>query len=104
MEKDFELVQGVEIITLPGHTPGLLGIVVHCKQAGTLIFPQDAVYTRENYGPPAKASGIMFDNLAFFESIDKIRAYEKKYAAKVMFSHDMEYFEKEIKKAPAYYE
>lgn len=103
VEEDFELVPGVEIITLPGHTPGLLGIIVHLEHEGSLIFPQDAVYTRVNYGPPAKASGIMHDSVAFFASIEKVRAYEKKYQAKVMFSHDMEFF-KTIKKAPAYYE
>ncbi len=102
VEKDFELVPGVEIITVPGHTPGLLGVMVHLEEEGTLIFPQDAVYTRENYGPPAKASGIMYDNLAFFESIEKIRNYEKKYNAKIMFSHDMEFFQN-MKRAPQYY-
>lgn len=104
VEADFELIPGVEVITLPGHTPGLLGIIVHCPKDGTMIFPQDAVYTRENYGPPAKPSGIMFDNIAFFESIEKIRRYEKKYNAKVMFSHDMDFFEKQVKKVPDYYE
>ncbi|MDF2633799.1 MAG: Zn-dependent hydrolase, glyoxylase [Pelosinus sp.] len=102
VEEDFELVPGVEIITVPGHTPGLLGMMVHLKEEGTLIFPQDAVYTQENYGPPAKASGIMYDNLAFFESIEKIRSYAKKHNAKVMFSHDMEFF-KNMKLAPQFY-
>ena len=103
VEKDFELVPGVELITLPGHTPGLLGVIVHLEKEGTLIFPQDALYTRENYGPPAKASGIMYDNLAFFESVEKVRNYAAKYNARVMFSHDMEYF-KTMKLAPQYYE
>lgn len=103
VEEDFELVPGVEIITLPGHTPGLLGVVVHLEKEGTMIFPQDALYTRENYGPPAKASGIMYDNLAFFKSVEKVRKLEKKYNAKVMFSHDIEFFET-MKHAPNFYE
>lgn len=103
VEEDFELLPGIEIISVPGHTPGLLGVIVHLQEEGTLIFPQDAVYTRANYGPPAKASGIMYDNVAFFESIEKIRTYEKKYNAKIMFSHDMEFFNA-MKKAPEYYE
>ena len=103
VDKDFELVPGIELITLPGHTPGLLGMMVHLEKEGTLIFPQDALYTRENYGPPAKPSGIMYDTLAFFESVEKVRDYAKKYNAKVMFSHDMEFF-KTMKLAPQYYE
>lgn len=103
VEKDMELVPGVELITLPGHTPGILGLVVHLKNEGTLIFPQDAVYDRRNYGPPAKASGIVYDSIAFFNSIEKVRNYAKKYNAKVMFSHDMDFF-KTMKVAPEFYE
>lgn len=103
VDEDFELVPGVEVITLPGHTPGILGIIVHLEKEGTLIFPQDALYTRENYGPPAKASGIVYDSLAFFNSVEKVRRYAKKYNAKVMFSHDMDFFET-MKLAPGYYE
>ena len=103
VDEDFELVKGVEVVTLPGHTPGLLGIVVHLEKEGTLIFPQDAVYTRVNYGPPARPSGLMYDTVAFFESIEKVRKLEKKYNAKVMFSHDMEFF-KTMKLAPKFYE
>ncbi|VBB06701.1 metallo-beta-lactamase [Lucifera butyrica] len=103
VDKDFELVPGVEIISLPGHTPGVLGVIVHLAKEGTLIFPQDAVYTRENYGPPVKASGIVHDSLAFFSSVEKVRNYARKYNAKVMFSHDMEFF-KTMKHAPQYYE
>ncbi len=103
VEEDFTIVPGVEVITLPGHTPGVLGLVVSLEKEGTLIFPQDALYTRENYGPPAKASGIVYDSLAFFRSVEKVRRLEKERNAKVMFSHDMEFF-KSVKKAPEYYE
>ena len=103
MEEDFELAPGVELVTLPGHTPGVLGMMVHLRKSGTLIFPQDAVYTRRNYGPPARASGIVFDSVAFFESIEKVRRLAKKHDARVMFSHDMEFFDG-MKRAPEWYE
>jgi glyoxylase-like metal-dependent hydrolase (beta-lactamase superfamily II) len=103
VEEDFEIADGIEVITLPGHTPGILGIVVHLEKDGTFIFPQDCVYTRENYGPPAKLSGLVYDSLAFFKSIEKVRKLEKKYNAKVIFAHDMEFFQT-IKHAPEFYE
>jgi glyoxylase-like metal-dependent hydrolase (beta-lactamase superfamily II) len=103
VDADFEIAKGVEVITLPGHTPGVLGLVVHLEKEGTLIFPMDAVYTSQNYGPPAKSSGIVYDSLAFFESIEKIRSLAAKYNAKVMFSHDMDFF-KTMKLAPDFYE
>ena len=102
IEEDFEIEEGIEIINLPGHTPGLLGIVVHLEDEGTLIFPQDCVYNSEVYGPPVKASGLLYDNISFFKSIEKVRKLQKKYNAKVFFAHDDEFF-KTIKTAPKYY-
>lgn len=102
VKQDFAILPGVEVITLPGHSGGLLGIVVHLEDEGTLIFPSDAIYTSTNYGPPVKASSIVYDSLSYYKSIEKVRGLEKKYKAKVMFAHDMEFF-KTMKKAPKYY-
>lgn len=99
---DFEIVPGVEVVTLPGHTPGLLGLVVHLD-GGTIILPQDAVYTSEIYGPPAKMSGLLHDSVAFFRSVEKVRELEKKHNAKVFFAHDHEFFQT-LKTAPECYE
>ena len=78
-------------------------MVLHLEKDGTLIFPQDGIYTKENYGPPAKASGIMHDSAAYYDSIEKVRGLEKKYNAKVMFAHDMTFFQG-IKHAPEFYQ
>jgi glyoxylase-like metal-dependent hydrolase (beta-lactamase superfamily II) len=103
IEEDYEFAKGVEIINLPGHTPGLLGIVVHLEKEGTLIFPQDCVYTSEIYGPPIKASGLLYDNLSFLKSINKVKTLKKRFDAKVFLAHDYEFF-KTIKISPNYYE
>lgn len=100
--KDFELAPGVEVINLPGHTPDVLGIVVYLE-GGSYIFPSDGVYTAMNYGPPTKSSGIVYDSLSFYDSIEKVRELEKRYNAKVMFSHEMDQF-KTFKLAPEFYE
>lgn len=88
---------------MPGHTPGLLGLVIHLEKEGTFIFPMDAVYTSEIYGPPAKASGLLFDRETYFKSIEKVRMLQKKYHAAVIPAHDWDLFQK-LKKAPHYYE
>lgn len=31
--------------------------MIHLEKEGTFVFPMDAVYTMEIYGPPGKASG-----------------------------------------------
>ena len=102
VENDFEIVPGVEVINLPGHTPGLLGLLIHLD-GGSYILPQDSVYTSEIYGPPARMSGLLYDSLSFFKSIEKVRKLEKNYNAKVIFAHD-ENFVETLKFAPDYYE
>ncbi len=103
IDKDTVLFPEIEIITLPGHTPNLLGLIVHTKNNGCLIFPQDCIYTEEIYGPPAKASGLLYNSYDFFESIEKVRDLQKKYNAKVIYAHDDDFF-KTLKKAPNYYD
>ena len=103
VDRDFELLPGVNIIRLPGHTPGLLGVMVKLKRDGTLIFPMDAIYQPANYGPPPRFSGIVYDSLAFIKSIEKVREIATRENAKVMFSHDWEFFQT-MKLAPEFYE
>lgn len=103
VEEDFEIIPGVEVINLPGHTPGLLGLVIHCEKEGTVIFPMDAVYTNEIYGPPAKASGLLFNRSEYFHSIETVRRLQKKYNARVIPAHDFELFQT-LKKTPEFYE
>jgi len=102
IDDDTELFAGIEFISLTGHTAGLFGLVIHLKNEGVLIFPMDAIYNQTVFGPPAKAAGLIYDSIAFFKSIEKVRQLAKKYNAQVMFPHDMEMFEK-MKKAPDYY-
>ncbi len=99
---DFVLAPGIEVINLPGHTPGVLGLVVHLD-SGTYILPSDAVYTPANYGLPVILPGSFYDNISFTKSVEKVHELQKIYNAKVMFSHDMDVYQT-FKFAPDYYE
>lgn len=103
VDEDFVLADGIEVITLPGHTPGVLGLVVDLERDGVMIFPMDAVYTQANYGPPTRPPAIIYDSIAYAQSIEKIRKLERSRKATVVFSHDDEFF-KSLKKAPLCYE
>lgn len=103
VDEDFEIAKGVDVIQLPGHTPGLLGVVVHLNNEGTIILPQDCVYTAEIFGPPAKMSGLLYDSISYFKSIEKVRKIQKQYDAQVIYAHDEEFFNT-LKLAPEYYE
>ncbi len=103
VDRDFEIAKGVNVIVLPGHTPGVLGMVIELEKEGTLIFPGDAVGTAENYGPPVRPPATLYDSLGFFESVERVRSISQKTNGKVLFSHDMDQF-KTLKLAPHYYE
>lgn len=103
IEEDFLIAPGIEVINLPGHTPGLLGLVVTLAKEGTFILPQDCIYTENIFGPPAKASGLLHDTVQYFESIEKVRKIKDEHDGKVIFAHDYDFF-KTLKTAPAFYE
>jgi len=100
--KNLKLAPGIEIITLRGHTPEVLGLVVHLNSC-TYIFPSDGIYMAPNYGSRINQSDIFYDNLSCLESIEKVRKLNEKSHSRIMYSHDMEQF-KRFKLAPEYYE
>jgi len=102
IEKDHNLYEGVEIISLGGHTPSILGMILHLE-SGTIIFTSDAVYGKVNYGPPTRVPAILYDSLGYHAAIEKLRKLEKRYEATMIFSHDMDQI-KDLKTTPFFYE
>lgn len=102
-EHSFTLAEGIDIIALgSSHCAGLLGLLLHLKEE-TLFFPSDVLYSKENYGPPLKPSGKVYDSLGYIKVADKIRNLVEKHNAKIMYPHDIAEFQT-YKKAPNYYE
>ena len=100
VDRDEELFPGVKVITLPGHTPCMLGIVIHLKDS-TIIFTSDSVNEKRNYN--GQLPGVMHDSLGYVESLRKIKYLQKRYDARVFFGHDALQLSEEVKKAPDYY-
>ena len=103
IEEDFEIWPGIGIITLEGHTAGLLGLVVNLKNSGTIICTSDAIYHHLNYGPPIKPCGALYDSLGFMRTVKKVRALERRHEALVIFGHDKDQYEQKLKKIPEFY-
>lgn len=101
---DFELVKDVTLIELPGHTAGQYGLMVKLDKEGTFIFTSDAIYTKENYGPPSVRPGIILDSVMWDNTVEKVRKLAKDNNAKVMLGHDYEDVTTKWKLAPQYYE
>ena len=64
IDEEEEFAPGIDLIHLPGHTPGVIGLVLHFKNSGTIILPSDAIYGARNFGPPPVLPGIFDDSTA----------------------------------------
>lgn len=103
VEGDMKLADDLELILLPGHTMGVLGMVVRTEKTGTVIFPSDAIYNSINYGPPVMLPGMASRPTEYGNSIERCRKIAEAEHGTVFFSHDMPSFEK-WKKSPEWYE
>jgi glyoxylase-like metal-dependent hydrolase (beta-lactamase superfamily II) len=90
-----QLLEGVELLHVPGHTPGLLG--AHVERDGTedLLIAGDAAFLEANYveGRSMGAS-LLTDSRAAEESLAFLRDLERRYDARVLYGHDPQQFER----------
>lgn len=104
-EDNLELVEGVKILNFgSGHAWGLLGLHIDMPETGGIILASDAVYSAENYGPPIKIPGIIYDSLGYVKAVEKIKKIQKETNSQVWFGHDPVQFNEFIKSTKGYYE
>ncbi len=101
LEEDQELFPGVHLYMFGGHTPAVMGMMLELE-SGNYLFPSDACGSTLNYGPPAKAPGIIYDSLGFAQTIKKLNKLEKEYNATIIYSHDRDQ-DKQMKVFPEFY-
>lgn len=89
-EPEFELLPGVKLVHLPGHTPGLLGMVIELAHSGTAVLTSDALYRHESYGPPLIGSQTVWDPQQWRDSVEKVRSIAKEHEALIFPGHDGE--------------
>jgi glyoxylase-like metal-dependent hydrolase (beta-lactamase superfamily II) len=100
-EPDFELAEGVRLLNLgPGHSYGMLGLHVTLPETGHVLLVSDAVYTSDNYGPPERYPGVVYDTIGWQRTVTRIRRLAADLGAQVWFGHDAKQFATLIK-APA---
>lgn len=96
---DAEILPGISVIETPGHTWGTMSLKVDLPNEGTFIFTSDAVYLGDSWGPPAVGAAIVWDSLAWLDSVEKLRRIAQESAATVVFGHDPEQ-RKQLRLAP----
>lgn len=98
--KEKEIVEGVRVIPLPGHTPGSIGVVVDTEK-GPYVITGDAAGKRWNLeGAPEERqpflmSSIYTDMAAMWNSFKLIDEIVRGDYSRVIFGHDPRVFQKE---------
>ncbi|MEV7135595.1 N-acyl homoserine lactonase family protein [Arthrobacter sp. NPDC093128] len=100
IEGDTEIVPGVSVIDTPGHTWGTMSLQVDLPDDGTKIFTSDAVYLEDSFGPPAVGAAIVWNNLLWLESVEKLRKIAERTDAEIIFGHETAQVD-QIRWAPA---
>jgi N-acyl homoserine lactone hydrolase len=103
--KEYKLLDGVTILNFgPGHTFGMMGLMVELENSGNFILCADALYTSDNFGPPMRFPGMMYDTLGYAATWRFITDYAKCHNAKVIFGHDKAQFDGLKKSTEGYYD
>jgi glyoxylase-like metal-dependent hydrolase (beta-lactamase superfamily II) len=84
----YTLFDGLELLHLPGHSPGLLG--VQCQRGEeTLLVVGDQAYAAPNYEEGASmGSSLLWSTRDWHDSRSLCRELERRHDATVLFGHD----------------
>jgi glyoxylase-like metal-dependent hydrolase (beta-lactamase superfamily II) len=98
--KEKEIVDGVRVIPLPGHTPGSMGVVVDTEKGPYVIVGDAAPQYGNLEGAPKESlpylmSGIYTDMEAMWKSFERIDEIVKGDYHKVIPGHEKGVFQKE---------
>src|SRR4051812_5103566 len=85
---DQELMKGVHLLHLPGHTPGTTGVLLELGRTGWVLLTDDALYLHESLGPPPVMTPITTDFAQWGTSVEKIRAVATEKNAFIFPNHD----------------
>ena len=87
VDGDEELMRGIRLIHLPGHSPGSMALLVDLDHTGSVLLTGDALYTHESYGPPPAGSPLNPDPLGWAASVEKLRKVARQREALVLPGH-----------------
>lgn len=97
---DMDIAPGVSVLQTPGHTWGTMSLMVNLPVDGPKIFASDAVYMRDSWGPPPVGAAVVWDNVRWLESVEKLRSIVDKTGAEIIFGHDAHQFHHELRLSP----
>jgi glyoxylase-like metal-dependent hydrolase (beta-lactamase superfamily II) len=104
-DKPIHFAEGVELLSFgAGHANGLLCLLLKLSKYGNIVIASDAVYCKDNIGPPRYPPGVMLDEEGYNRTVDAILDYCKQYNAELWYGHDMDQFKSWKKSDEGWYE
>ena len=101
---EYPLLDGLTVINLgPGHSWGMLGILVELQDSGSFLLASDALYSARHLGPPPILPAILEDQEGYSRSVQRILKYKETHAARIMYGHDLEQFRGLVHADTGYY-
>ena len=88
----YHLTDGVELLHLPGHTPGLMGALIDRPETPLLVVGDEA-YVEANYAGQSMATSLLWNNGAWKESLERCRDIQRETGAEILLGHDLSVFE-----------
>lgn len=85
---DTQILKNVWLLSLPGHTPGQIGLLTKLDHTGWVLLTSDALYTHDSYGPPATGTPITWNVEKWGQSVEKIRRIASERDAFLFPGHD----------------
>ncbi|NLM21668.1 MAG: N-acyl homoserine lactonase family protein [Peptococcaceae bacterium] len=103
--KVVDFLDGIKILSYgPGHSFGMLALLVQLSKTGNVILTSDAIYCRRNLGPPIRLPGVIRDSEGCEQIIKNLIQRAQDYNAQLWYGHDMEQFKALKKFDQGYYE
>jgi glyoxylase-like metal-dependent hydrolase (beta-lactamase superfamily II) len=88
LDEDIELFPGIEFISLPGHTSGSSGLIIHLERDGVFIF---AILTAKYLGRQQELPGLFMTVLLFLSQLRKLELWQKNTRDKLCFPMTWKY-------------
>ena len=102
--EEFDLTPSLKILNFrPGHSYGMLGLLVQLDSGKKYLLAADTIYTKGHMGPPVQIAGIAYDDEGYVRTVERIRETAEREHAEILFGHDMEQFGTLVKSENGYY-
>jgi N-acyl homoserine lactone hydrolase len=100
---DQELVAGVSLLELPGHSAGTLGVMVELACTGPVLYTGDAAHMQVSYRGAGRPDPGAWSGEHWTQSAARLRMFERE-GVQILCSHDPAQLEHDWSLAPGFHE